>query len=113
MSVGSLIPPAAIAGAFFVVLLIVIVFVQLIMGILNICCCNRKANPNEKQASCCMKLMMIFTFIYLVTFILVLIYVGFLLNDVGVVFCSFSQIPYKLINGYNGSSIKFLGLMPL
>jgi hypothetical protein len=90
VSVGSLLPSSAIAGAFFVVLVIVIVFIQLVLGILNICCCNRKANPNEKQASFCMKLMVVFTVLYTVTFILVLIYVGFLLKNVTAIFCSFS-----------------------
>lgn len=113
VSAGSLLPSAAIAGAFFVVLVIVIVFIQFILGILNICCCNRKANPNEKQASFCMKLMVLFTFLYIVTFILVLIYVGFLLRDVTKIFCTFSLIPYKMINGFNGKEVKFVGLNPL
>lgn len=60
-----------------------------------------------------MKLMIIFTFLYIVAFILVLIYVSFLINDVGPIFCSFSQIPYQLINGYNTTTVKFLGLIPL
>lgn len=113
VSVGSLIPSAAIAAAFFVVLLILIVFIQLIIGVLNICCCNKKANPNEKQASLCMKLMVVFTFLYIVAFVLVLIYVSFTLNNVGPIFCSFADIPYKLINGYKGTTVKFLGLVPL
>jgi hypothetical protein len=113
VGVGSLLPSSAIAAAFFVVLVIVIVFVQLIIGILNICCCNRKANPNEKQASFCMKLMVVFTFLYTVTFIMVLIYVGLLLRNVTEIFCQFSLIPHKMINGYNGKSVKFLGLTPL
>jgi hypothetical protein len=96
-----------------VVLVIVIVFIQLVLGILNICCCNRKANPNEKQASFCMKLMVVFTFLYTVTFILVLIYVGLMLKNVSKIFCTFSLIPYKMINGYTGQTVKFLGLNPL
>jgi hypothetical protein len=60
-----------------------------------------------------MKLMIIFTFLYIVAFILVIIYVSFLMNDVGNVFCSFSLIPYRLINGYNASTVKFLGLLAL
>lgn len=35
------------------------------------------------------------------------------MNDVGNVFCSFSLIPYRLINGYNASTVKFLGLLAL
>lgn len=60
-----------------------------------------------------MKLMIIFTFLYIVAFVLVIIYVSFLLKDVGPIFCSFSQIPYNILNGYNGTTVKFLGLVPL
>ncbi len=48
VAVSSLIPSAAIAAAFFIALIIFVVFIQFIIGILNICCCNKKANPNDK-----------------------------------------------------------------
>jgi|688.fasta_scaffold2771774_1 hypothetical protein len=60
-----------------------------------------------------MKLMMLFTFFYVVAFILVIIYVAFVIKNVQTVFCSFSNIPYKMLNGNKEGNSKFLGLMPL
>lgn len=60
-----------------------------------------------------MKMMVLFTFLYLVTFILVIIYVAFVVKDVQVIFCSFANIPYKILNGNTEGTSKFLGLIPL
>lgn len=110
---GQLVPGPAIAAAFFVVLIILMAFIQFIISILNMCCCNRRANPTEKQASICLKLMILFTFLYIVAFILVTIYASFIINNSQVIFCSFANIPYKIISGVNDSNRKFLGLTPL
>jgi hypothetical protein len=96
-----------------VVLIIVVVFIQFIVGIFNICCCNQKANPNEKQASLCMKVMMLFTFLYVVAFVLVIIYVALVIRNVQTIFCSFANIPYRILNGNTDGKSVFLGLVPL
>ena len=58
-------------------------------------------------------MMVLFTFFYVVAFILVIIYISFVIKNVAVIFCSFANIPYKILNGNALGSSKFLGLIHL
>jgi hypothetical protein len=104
--------PLIIVGAVFVILIVVMMVVQLIIGIVNLCFCNKRVQ-NDKKASCCMGLMIVFFFLYAVALILVVIYVSIVLKQVQAPLCAFSQVPFTLLSGYNMSNITFIGLVPL
>lgn len=80
--VGSLFPANGVMAMIFSALLLLMVIIQLVLGILNICCCNKRANPNEKQASLCMKLMVIFAVLYCITFVLVIVFTAIVMKDI-------------------------------
>lgn len=54
----------------------------------------------------------IFFILYTVAFVLVVIYVSILLNNIQTPFCAISNIPYIILSGYNNGTVKFLGLAP-
>lgn len=107
---NSLYPKQAIAGAFFLGLIALLILIQLVLSILNLCCCRKRAQIKEDHASVCNKLMIIFYVMYLAFFIVVIVYAAISGSKVKRSFCYFSQVPYITLVGYNNQNFQFVGL---
>lgn len=66
-------------GAVFIVIIIVAMVIQLLVGIINLCYCNKKADE-RKHANCSFTMMIIFFILYTVVFVLVVIYTSIVLK---------------------------------
>lgn len=86
----SLYPKQAIAGAFFLGLIILLILIQLVLSILNLFCCRKRAHIKEDQASVCNKLMIIFYVMYVGFFVVVVVYAAISGSRVKRSFCYFS-----------------------